>query len=339
MLAFGGSALTIYVAGSITIQTFYRKTALFAKATVVDEVIGGILGALQAILLVGALILVLDSYFDLPGVAATRGELGFLRDIYNFYSSSQVVELFRASLIPLFLLLFGWIVPSDLRELFRLRPPATWPASRGTRRRGGARPRRSSSANGRAPGGSGGSSRWRPTRDPTIGPRTPGSAPRRGPPRCSARRAAYVYGVYGMHVCLNVVAGPSGQGAAILLRGVEPLEGIAWMRASRLVRSVASRRAAAAGAVAEAARIARLPVARLAAGPANLAAAFDVERSDDGVDLLDPAGGLRLEAGDADERLLESIATTRVGVAYAGPGWADRPWRFVMAGAPIAAGA
>jgi uncharacterized membrane protein required for colicin V production len=119
MLAFGGSALTIYVAGSITIQTFYRKTALFAKATVVDEVIGGILGALQAILLVGALILVLDSYFALPGVAAARGELGFLRDIYNFYAASQVVELFRASLIPLFLLLFGWIVPSDLRELFR----------------------------------------------------------------------------------------------------------------------------------------------------------------------------------------------------------------------------
>jgi len=147
---------------------------------------------------------------------------------------------------------------------------------------------------------------------------------------------AYVYGVYGMHVCLNVVAGPSGQGAAILLRCVEPLEGIAWMRESRLVRSVASRRAAAADPSAEAARIARLPVARLAAGPANLAAAFDVERSDDGVDLLDPAGGLRLEAGRADERPREIVAATRIGVAYAGPGWADRPWRFVMAGASAA---
>jgi DNA-3-methyladenine glycosylase len=147
---------------------------------------------------------------------------------------------------------------------------------------------------------------------------------------------AYVYGVYGMHICLNVVAGPSGQGAAILLRGVEPLEGIAWMRAARLVRSVASRRAAAAVPSAEAARIARLPAARLAAGPANLAAAFDVERSDDGVDLLDPAGGLRLEAGDAGDGLSEIVATARVGVAYAGPGWADRPWRFVMAAIPVA---
>ncbi len=119
MLAFGGSALTIYIAGSIAIQTFYRRTTLFAKATMVDELIGGVLGAFQALLLVGALIVVLDSYFALPGNPADPGELGILRDIYNFYASSQVVDLFRASLIPLFFLLFGWIVPSDLREYYR----------------------------------------------------------------------------------------------------------------------------------------------------------------------------------------------------------------------------
>lgn len=118
MLAFGGSALTIYIAGSITVQTFYRKTPLFAKATVIDEVIGGILGALQALLLVGTVILVLDSYFALPGVPSDPGEIGLLRDIYNLYASSQVVDLFRASFIPLFFLLFGWIVPSDLREYY-----------------------------------------------------------------------------------------------------------------------------------------------------------------------------------------------------------------------------
>ncbi|MFH1474438.1 MAG: CvpA family protein [Chloroflexota bacterium] len=118
MLAFGGSALTIYVAGSITVQTFYRRTTLFTKATVVDELVGGVLGAAQALLLVGALILVLDSYYHLPGVATSPNELGILRDIYSFYSSSLVVDLFRSSLIPLFFLLFGWIVPSDLREYY-----------------------------------------------------------------------------------------------------------------------------------------------------------------------------------------------------------------------------
>ena len=119
MLAFGGSALTIYVAGSITAQVFYRRTLLFAKAHLVDEVIGGILGALQALLLVGMLILVLDSYYALPGNPPNLNELGILRDIYNFYASSQVVDLFRLSLIPLFFVLFGWIVPSDLRDYYR----------------------------------------------------------------------------------------------------------------------------------------------------------------------------------------------------------------------------
>ncbi len=118
MVALGGSFLTIYIAGSITVQTFYRKTALFAKATVIDELVGGILGALQALLLVGALILVLDSYYAVPGTPTNPNELGILRDIYNFYAPSQVVDLFRASLIPLFFVLFGWIVPSDLREYY-----------------------------------------------------------------------------------------------------------------------------------------------------------------------------------------------------------------------------
>ncbi len=118
MLALGGSALTIYIAGSITVQTFYRRTALFAKATAIDELGGAILGALQALLLVGALILVLDSYYGLPGAATDPDELGILRDIHNFYNSSHVVDLYRSSLIPLFFALFGWIVPSDLREYY-----------------------------------------------------------------------------------------------------------------------------------------------------------------------------------------------------------------------------
>ena len=145
---------------------------------------------------------------------------------------------------------------------------------------------------------------------------------------------AYVYGVYGMHTCLNVVVGPVGSGAAILLRAVEPLEGVAAMREARLVASLAHRRAPAADPAAEAARIARLPVGRLASGPANLAAAFGVERAENGLDLLDPAGALRLEPGGSDGPEPVIVATPRIGVAYAGPGWGDRPWRFVASHAP-----
>jgi uncharacterized membrane protein required for colicin V production len=116
MLAFLGSFLVIYIAGSIAVQTFYRRTPLFARATVLDELVGGILGAFQALLMVGALILILDSYFHIGNPPSDPDEIALLRQIFNFYDTSQIAELYRASLIPLFFVVFGWIVPSDLRE-------------------------------------------------------------------------------------------------------------------------------------------------------------------------------------------------------------------------------
>lgn len=140
---------------------------------------------------------------------------------------------------------------------------------------------------------------------------------------------AYVYGVYGMHTCINVVVGARGTAAAILVRAVEPIAGLGAMRAARLARALATRRADRADPGSARDRIERLPARQLAAGPGNVAAAFSVELSDDGVDLLDPQGTLRLAAAPAGEEAAEVIATARVGVAYAGTLWAGLPWRFV----------
>ena len=117
MLAFLLSFLTIYIAGSITVQTFYKRTTLFAKLSVLDELLGGILGAIQALVLVGTMILILDSYYLVADVA-DPDEIDLLRNIYNFYNPSQIAELFRTSLLPLFFALFGWIVPADLRDYY-----------------------------------------------------------------------------------------------------------------------------------------------------------------------------------------------------------------------------
>ena len=143
---------------------------------------------------------------------------------------------------------------------------------------------------------------------------------------------AYVYGVYGMHTCLNVVCGPAGYASAVLIRAVEPMEGIAAIREARLARARATRRADREAPARAAARVADLPVARLAAG-GNVGAAFSIGRNNNGLDLLNPAGSLRLVIGGPAEGPIEVVAGPRIGVGYA----ATSPRRARGASAPWAA--
>lgn len=141
---------------------------------------------------------------------------------------------------------------------------------------------------------------------------------------------AYVYLVYGMYECLNVVTEPAGRPAAVLIRAVEPLGGAGLMRAARLGHALARMRAEERRARATQ-RIAALPDARLAAGPGLVAAAFDISREDTGTDLLDGHGSLRLEDGAAPARIVQ---TARIGIAYAPEPWRGQPWRFLDPDSP-----
>jgi 3-methyladenine DNA glycosylase Mpg len=118
---------------------------------------------------------------------------------------------------------------------------------------------------------------------------------------------------------------------------VEPLAGVDRMRADRLAlteRRKASRtpegREAARG------RLERTPVHRLASGPGKVAAAFGIDTSWTGRDLCSDDGVLRLERDPRDP--VDSVGddtiqtTARIGVGYAGTDWAERPWRFTIAG-------
>jgi len=117
----------------------------------------------------------------------------------------------------------------------------------------------------------------------------------------------YVYLVYGIHLCANVVCGPGTKPEAVLLRAAEVTEGL----------ELARRR-----------RGAGVEDRRLAAGPGNLGAAFGIDRSLNGADLL--AGPVRLAEG---QRPGDVVRTARIGVGYAGE-WAGRPLRFVIADDP-----
>ncbi len=125
---------------------------------------------------------------------------------------------------------------------------------------------------------------------------------------------AYVYFTYGMHFCANVVCSPAGVATGILLRAGRVIAGEELARRRRGLDAARSPR-------------------DLARGPARLCQAMAINRSQDGEDLLDPSGQLRLREAADHERPAEPPqikAGPRVGVSQA----ADTPWRFWLAGDP-----
>jgi len=123
---------------------------------------------------------------------------------------------------------------------------------------------------------------------------------------------AYVYFTYGMHHCLNIVADGVGVPTAVLLRALEPTDGLEVMRANRAGRIP----------------IERLRETDLCSGPAKLTRALAIDREFDGADLVD--GGQLWVEGQRGVSADRIVACPRVGVDYAGE-WASEPLRFCMA--------
>ena len=110
--------LTVFVAGvvafTLVIQSYYHPQPLFERARFADEAIGGILGLVQAALLFGIVLVILDSFFAKPGIAPDAQELPFLRDLWNALDGSKFAEPFRTTLIPAFFVVFGFFVPDNI---------------------------------------------------------------------------------------------------------------------------------------------------------------------------------------------------------------------------------
>ena len=118
MLGFGIIFVAATIAFTLVIQGFYHKQSLFKRATVADEIIGGLLGIVQALFLVGCVIVILDSFFRLPGMPQTDGEIPFLRNFWGVLDTSTTAEIFRSRLIPGFIQVFGLLIPQDLQALY-----------------------------------------------------------------------------------------------------------------------------------------------------------------------------------------------------------------------------
>jgi DNA-3-methyladenine glycosylase len=131
--------------------------------------------------------------------------------------------------------------------------------------------------------------------------RTMRNAPMYGPPG-----HGYVYLIYGIHHCLNVVTEREGYPAAVLVRAMEPLEGIEEMRIRRGNR----------------------PDVQLTSGPARLCQALGIDRSFDRIDLCAPGALLFLEE---DASIPDGAVATGPRVGVRGDEVAVTiPWRFYV---------
>ena len=128
---------------------------------------------------------------------------------------------------------------------------------------------------------------------------TPRTAPMFGPPG-----HIYVYLIYGLHFCVNIVTGPEGKAGAVLLRGGIPVEGVPTMKERR-------------GRTTD-----------LANGPGKLAQALGLTTEHSGLAI---DGNLISLTPDKPDGAV--VATPRIGITKA----AHRPWRFVVTRSPHSA--
>ncbi|WP_232823396.1 DNA-3-methyladenine glycosylase [Dyella sp. C9] len=137
--------------------------------------------------------------------------------------------------------------------------------------------------------------------------KTPRNATMFGPPG-----HMYVYFTYGMHWCCNCVCGPAGAGCGVLIRALEPLRGVALMRASR--PRIASDR-------------------DLCRGPARLTQAMGISGEQDGVDLVLARDGFAI-ADDGTEPPGHPLVGPRIGLRVG----KDFPWRWSVPGSRYVSG-
>ena len=118
---------------------------------------------------------------------------------------------------------------------------------------------------------------------------------------------AYIYPIYGMYLCFNVVTGQDGDPQGVFIRAAEPRLGLEEMARARGMAPVERN------------------VPRLANGPSKLCMAFRLTREMSGSDVT--GGPLFFIAGEE----VEVVTSKRIGIDYAGQG-AEWPWRFLVKG-------
>jgi Colicin V production protein. len=120
MIAFGAVFFAAAVTLSLGIQITYRPAPLFPRYPVLDEILGGLLGVLEGLIILTAIILILDPYYTQASVRDTVGigEFRLLRTLHGLLDNTLIADILRHSVIPVVLGVLGFLFPQDVRDTF-----------------------------------------------------------------------------------------------------------------------------------------------------------------------------------------------------------------------------
>jgi len=119
MVAFGALFLALWIALSLGIQLAYRPAPLLPRYPVIDEILGGVLGVLEGVLILVVLLLVTDPYFlGSAGQAAAAGEFQPVRALHDLVTGSLTAAFLRDHVITNILAGVGFLFPTDVVDTF-----------------------------------------------------------------------------------------------------------------------------------------------------------------------------------------------------------------------------
>jgi uncharacterized membrane protein required for colicin V production len=119
MVAFGALFLALGIALSLGIQLAYRPAPLLPRYPVIDEILGGVLGVLEGVVLLVALLLITDPYFlGSAGQAAAAGEFQPIRALHDLVTDSVTAAYLRDHVISNILAGVGFLFPRDVVDTF-----------------------------------------------------------------------------------------------------------------------------------------------------------------------------------------------------------------------------
>ncbi len=106
------------VAFAIVVQGTYTKTQIFANRPIVDEVVGGILGVVQGLLLLLFVTIILDQFFLSPGFAPDTDELPLLGNLWTAINESGIGRVLHDTAIPNFLGIVQFMIPQAILGIY-----------------------------------------------------------------------------------------------------------------------------------------------------------------------------------------------------------------------------